>query len=44
VPLPGDVGVDTAWEITGGDPVFYGTATALQAAMEAASASSTTRP
>jgi trehalose synthase len=34
VPLLNDVGVDTAWEITGGDPVFYATATALHAAME----------
>jgi trehalose synthase len=34
VPLLGDVGIDTAWEITGGDPVFYGTAASLQAAME----------
>ncbi len=34
VPLLNDVGVDTAWEITGGDPVFYATSTALHAAME----------
>jgi len=34
VPLLNDVGVDTAWEITGGDPVFYTTSAALHAAME----------
>ena len=34
VPLLNDVGVDTAWEITGGDPVFYATSAALHAAME----------
>jgi trehalose synthase len=34
VPLLNDVGVDAAWEITGGDPVFYATATTLQAALE----------
>jgi trehalose synthase len=34
VPLLNDVGVDAAWEITGGDPVFYATAAALQAALE----------
>src|SRR5437870_7159412 len=34
VPLLNDVGVDTAWEITGGDQAFYATSTALHAAME----------
>ena len=34
VPLLNDVGVDAAWEITGGDPVFYATAATLQAALE----------
>ena len=34
VPLLNDVGVDAAWEITGGDPVFYATATSLQSALE----------
>jgi trehalose synthase len=34
VPLLNDVGVDAAWEITGGDPVFYATSTALGAALE----------
>ena len=34
VPLLNDVGVDTGWEITGGDPVFYTTAATLQAALE----------
>jgi len=34
VPLLNDVGVDAAWEITGGDPGFYATSTTLQAALE----------
>ena len=34
VPLFNDVGVDAAWEITGGDPVFYATSAALHAALE----------
>ncbi|HET7341755.1 MAG TPA: glycosyltransferase, partial [Methylomirabilota bacterium] len=36
VPLLTDLGVDAAWEITGGDPGFYGTATALRAALNGA--------
>ena len=34
VPLLNDLGVDAAWEITGGDPAFYGTSSTLQAALE----------
>jgi trehalose synthase len=34
VPLLNDVGIDAAWEITGGDPVFYATSATLQAALE----------
>ena len=34
VPLLNDVGVDAAWEITGGDPLFYATSSALHAALE----------
>jgi trehalose synthase len=34
VPILADLGVDAAWEITGGDPGFYTTADALQAALE----------
>jgi trehalose synthase len=34
VPLLNDVGVDAAWEITGGDPAFYATSTTLHAALE----------
>lgn len=34
VPILNDLGVDTRWEITGGDPGFYATARALQAALE----------
>jgi trehalose synthase len=34
VPLLNDVGVETGWEITGGDPVFYATSASLQAALE----------
>ena len=33
VPLLNDVGVDAAWEITGGDPLFYTTSSALQDAL-----------
>ncbi len=36
VPMMADLGVDATWEITGGDPGFYSTAQALQAAMEGA--------
>jgi trehalose synthase len=36
VPVMGDLGVDAAWEITGGDPAFYTTARALQTALEGA--------
>ncbi|MBM4440265.1 MAG: glycosyltransferase [Candidatus Rokubacteria bacterium] len=34
IPLLNDVGIDAAWEITGGDPVFYATSAALQDALE----------
>ena len=34
VPLLNDVGVDAAWEITGGDPLFYATSSTLHAALE----------
>jgi trehalose synthase len=34
VPMTADLGVDTAWEITGGDPGFYTTAAALRAALD----------
>jgi trehalose synthase len=34
VPILADLGVDAAWEITGGDPLFYATARALQQALE----------
>jgi trehalose synthase len=33
VPMMSDLGIDAAWEITGGDPGFYVTATTLQAAL-----------
>ena len=33
VPMMTDLGVEAAWEITGGDPAFYATATTLQAAL-----------
>ncbi|HEV8584766.1 MAG TPA: glycosyltransferase [Methylomirabilota bacterium] len=33
VPMMSDLGIDAAWEITGGDPGFYATAAALQAAL-----------
>jgi trehalose synthase len=36
VPLMEDLGIDASWEITGGDPGFYATASALQAALEGA--------
>jgi trehalose synthase len=36
VPMMADLGIDAAWEITGGDPGFYGTANALRAALEGA--------
>jgi trehalose synthase len=34
VPILGDLGLDASWEITGGDPVFYAAARALQQALE----------
>jgi trehalose synthase len=34
VPILGDIGLDASWEITGGDPVFYAAARALQQALE----------
>jgi trehalose synthase len=33
VPMLADLGVETAWEITGGDPGFYATTTDLRAAL-----------
>ena len=33
VPMMSDLGIDAAWEITGGDPGFYATAATLQAAL-----------
>jgi trehalose synthase len=33
VPMMADLGIDAAWEITGGDPGFYATAATLQAAL-----------
>jgi trehalose synthase len=36
VPLLGSLGIDSAWEITGGDPVFYTTTRGLQSALEGA--------
>jgi trehalose synthase len=36
VPMMTELGIDAAWEITGGDPAFYSTATALQAALRGA--------
>lgn len=33
VPMMSDLGIDAAWEITGGDPGFYVTASTLQAAL-----------
>lgn len=34
MPLLNDLGIDAGWEITGGDPAYYATARALQAALE----------
>jgi trehalose synthase len=34
VPLLNDVGIDAAWEITGGDQVFYTTSATLQSALQ----------
>ena len=34
VPILGDLGIDTRWEITGGDPAYYATVRTLQAALE----------
>jgi trehalose synthase len=36
VPLVNELEIDTRWEITGGDPAFYATTRALQAALEGA--------
>jgi trehalose synthase len=36
VPMMTDLGVDAAWEITGGDPGFYATTAALRAALTGA--------
>ncbi len=36
VPLLNDLGLDTRWEITGGDAAFYATSSALRAALEGA--------
>ncbi len=36
VPILGELGVEAAWEITGGDPAFYTTARALEAALAGA--------
>jgi trehalose synthase len=36
VPMMADLGIEASWEITGGDPGFYGTADALRAALEGA--------
>ena len=33
VPMMSDLGIDAAWDITGGDPGFYATAATLQAAL-----------
>jgi trehalose synthase len=33
VPILADLGIDASWEITGGDPAFYSTTRALQAAL-----------
>jgi trehalose synthase len=33
VPIMSDLGIDAAWEITGGDPGFYATGATLQAAL-----------
>ncbi|HXH82313.1 MAG TPA: glycosyltransferase [Candidatus Tectomicrobia bacterium] len=34
VPMMTDLGIEARWEITGGDPIFYSTATALRAGLE----------
>jgi trehalose synthase len=34
VPMTADLGVETSWEITGGDPSFYTTAGSLRAALD----------
>jgi len=36
VPILNDLGIDTRWEITGGDPTFYATTRAVQSALEGA--------
>ncbi|HEY7647563.1 MAG TPA: glycosyltransferase [Methylomirabilota bacterium] len=36
VPILNDLGIDTRWEITGGDPAFYSTTRAVQSALEGA--------
>jgi trehalose synthase len=36
VPLLNDLGVETSWEVTGGDSVYFAAAQALQAALEGA--------
>jgi trehalose synthase len=36
VPILAELGIDTRWEVTGGDAGYYGTARALQAALEGA--------
>ncbi len=36
VPILSELGIDARWEITGGDPAYYATARALQAALEGA--------
>jgi trehalose synthase len=36
VPILNDLGIDTRWEITGGDPAFYVTTRAVQSALEGA--------
>src|SRR5512145_1770171 len=36
VPLVNELEIDTRWEITGGDPAFYATTRAMQAALEGA--------
>jgi trehalose synthase len=36
VPILVELGIDASWEITGGDPAFYATTRALQAALEGA--------
>ena len=33
VPIMADLGIEAIWEITGGDPAFYSTATTLEAAL-----------